>query len=78
MKRARFNRPQGAWHPEDVKRLRGVANDRGYLISMTDAEAAWDAYSDTLCAGWLGLDSYSDEELWGRITPYLAFEESDA
>jgi hypothetical protein len=41
----------------DVKRIVRIFAERGYEISETDAENAWEQYSDSMAAGWMCLDS---------------------
>lgn len=56
MKRLHFKlTPLGDFYKTDVERIVAVCADRGYHITSRDAMAAWEKYSDELCAGWLIL-----------------------
>ena len=56
----------------DVKRIVKIFSDRGYEISATDAENAWQRHSDSMCAGWLSLD---DEDEFVFYNSFHYFEE---
>jgi hypothetical protein len=45
--------------------------ERGYEISATDAENAWEQFSDSMCAGWMMLGE--DDEVFHDCFRY--FEE---
>jgi hypothetical protein len=47
----------------DVKRIQQVLKNNGYSSLLKDCGDLWDEYSETWCAGWLGLPE-TDEELW--------------
>lgn len=58
-------------YPEDVRRIVHVLASQGYFISPSDAEKAWEEYSESICAGWLFLPD-KDVDLISLITPYLS------
>lgn len=41
--------------PEDVARIVKICADNGYSISDKEAQAAWEEFSDSVCAGWIIL-----------------------
>lgn len=49
-------------HPEDCKRIAGLAARHGHFLNLVDAQAIWEHYSESECAGWIRLPS-SDKEL---------------
>jgi hypothetical protein len=55
----------------DVKRIVRIFAERGYEISATDAENAWEQFSDSMCAGWMMLGE--DDEVFHDCFRY--FEE---
>lgn len=40
-------------YPSDIDRIVQVFKDKGYTISNRDVEAAWLAYSGSMCDGWI-------------------------
>lgn len=40
---------------EAIKRMRGILQSAGYSVDDWDIEQAWQAYSESMCAGWLVL-----------------------
>lgn len=58
-----LNRPE---YLSDTERIVKVAFANGYTISLKQAEAAWEAYSDSMAAGWMRLPE-DDEELWNIL-----------
>lgn len=53
-------------YPEDVKRIVEVLKARSVEITPKEAEELWNAYSDDMCAQWLGLPD-NDKELFDII-----------
>jgi len=47
-------------HTADIYRIQDICKSRGYIISFTDAKAAWKSHSDDYAAGWLILDVPDD------------------
>jgi hypothetical protein len=56
----------------DVERIVEIFAERGYEISATDAETAWQRYSDSMCAGWMDLD---DEDAFVFSNCFYYFKE---
>ncbi len=54
----------------DCERIQAICAARDYDVSITDADALWSKFSDSLCAGWLGLPD-DDEDVFGSIRSYL-------
>lgn len=52
-----------SWGSELVERLA----EAGYRISLTDAVAAWEDYSDTMAAGWMRHDDLTGGEIYLQI-----------
>lgn len=48
-------------YPHDCERIQRILYDRGYYITMDDAQDVWSEHSDRLCASWLILPE--DDEL---------------
>lgn len=57
-------------YPKDVDRLQKALHDAGYAVDTMAVYHAWDAYSDSMCAGWLML-SDDDSLNVQAILPYL-------
>ena len=47
-------------YPADVAAIVETFARNGHEISAIDAHLAWDAYSDSMCAGWLGIEGPND------------------
>lgn len=67
-----FNEPR---HPreseyEDVKRVTQACADAGYVIDSTSVCKAWEAYSESMGAGWVTMSYLSDEYLVLTIRQY--------
>lgn len=58
-------------YSDDVERIVRVAAMRGYILSQSDARAAWEAYSADFAAGWMALPE-DDDDLWLNVEYYLA------
>ena len=71
MKKLKLIQPYSQFE-SDVKRIVKIFSNRGYEISATDAENAWQRYSDSMCAGWMNLD---DEDEFVFFTSFRYFEE---
>ena len=52
---------------KDVDKIIAVCKERGYDISAGDALAAWEEYSDSLCASWLSFPEQGDDEIFRII-----------
>ena len=58
------------FYDADVTRIKKVFEDRGYEITRHDAYEAWDYYSSSMCAGWMGLPK-DDQEIFYTCMDYL-------
>lgn len=56
------------FHGSDITRLVEVAEKEGFELSRADAQWVWEDFSDSMAAGWMGMDHYGDEYLWSIIT----------
>ena len=52
--------------PEDVERIKRILLERGYRATCKQCEELWDAYSDSMCAGWMNLGD-DDEDVFNNI-----------
>ncbi len=57
----------------DIDRIVQIYKDRGYELTRTDARLAWEAFSDSMAAGWLGLGS--DDEVFSDTVNHLDLED---
>lgn len=66
MKKLRFRDPYNSHHEytNDIDRIVKIFADRGYEITHEEAVRAWECVSESLCAGWLNLDSSDDDEIF--------------
>jgi hypothetical protein len=55
-----------SYNGADVGRIVQVFADKGHTISRADARAAWEKYSDSMCAGWLVLHE-DDDDLFEEV-----------
>jgi hypothetical protein len=62
-------------HVIDVERMQNIARVNGYIISPGDASKVWHQHSDTLAAGWLIMDYYSDEDILRIMLDYTSAED---
>ena len=53
---------------DDVDRIVKICAANGYFISETDAQHAWEEYSDSMCAGWLFLGN--DDDVFNTVMQY--------
>ena len=58
-----LNRPE---YKDDTARIVQVAFKHGIILTLGQAERVWEAYSDSMAAGWMNLPK-SDDELWEII-----------
>jgi hypothetical protein len=54
-------------YPDDVERIVRVCAEAGYEISRNDAHAAWQDYSETMCASWMILPDNDDAYIVATI-----------
>jgi hypothetical protein len=73
MKKLKFRDPYNHHYAyeNDIDRIVKIFADRGYEISHQDAVRAWEAFSDSMCAGWMNLGN--DDEVFQDAFYY--FEE---
>jgi hypothetical protein len=57
--------------PEDVKQIQGVLAENGYKATPSQCVELWEKYSDSMCAGWMSLDCYTNEDVFNCISPYI-------
>lgn len=50
-------------YPEDCIRIKRLAEELGYRITLEEASAIWEKHSDNYCAGWLTMYGYDDRML---------------
>lgn len=65
----------GIRYPEDVERIGKILYDRGYFSTPEQCQQIWELYSDTLCAGWLGLPE-EDEHVMNCIRPFICDDQT--
>lgn len=54
--------------PEDLKMIIRAALEYDYLIDAEEAYKIWDEYSDSMAAGWMGLDEGAvDYIVWSYL-----------
>lgn len=63
-------------YPLDVTRVQHAVIARGYNCTREQARDLWQAYSDSMCAGWLLMDGWSEGGVWKAVEPFI--EVSDA
>ncbi len=51
------------YHRWDCERIVACALSNGYVMTLREAEKAWDEYSESFAAGWMNLPD-DDEDLW--------------
>jgi hypothetical protein len=52
---------------EDVRRIVRVLAERDIICSENDARELWNRYSDSMAAGWMGMDYQTDDEVYSCI-----------
>lgn len=63
------------YYAGDVKRIAQVLRSKGYNCDSSLARQLWEAYSNSMAAGWMHLPE-DDSELFWCVQPYFV-EESD-
>jgi hypothetical protein len=58
-------------HPDDCIKIQSILNVHGCMATMEECQELWERHSEDYCAGWLMIDSYSDENIWNILLPYL-------
>lgn len=62
---SKLQRPE---YIEDTKRIVKIAFEHGIILSLKEAEDLWLEYSDNMAAGWMSMDSDSDDFIWSTIS----------
>lgn len=60
---------------EDCCRIMTVFQSKGFEITVDEAAELWKMVSEESSAGWLILDTYSDEELFEATTKHWSRED---
>ena len=68
-------KPSHENYPEDVTRVQTAVINHGYECSRQQADRLWRDYSDSLCAGWIMMNDYTAEALWGLVEPFIESDE---
>jgi hypothetical protein len=55
--------------PEDVSRIIAVCTANGFEIDQETARKAWENYSDSMAAGWMGFPE-EDDALLATVLRY--------
>lgn len=58
-------------YPEDIKRLEQILFKNGFICSEKDCDELWSRHSDSMCAGWMSMGIYNDEELFNCVLEYI-------
>lgn len=66
----RFRRHDDLDHPDDVTYIVNTLAEAGVRITSRDAQDAWQAHSDSLCAGWLMVSDLDAYQILCEIGPY--------
>ena len=53
--------PREERYPKHIDRIVIALLNSDYIVSRRDAEDAWYAYSDDMCAGWMNVPEERDE-----------------
>lgn len=51
-------------YEKDVRRIQGVMYKAGFPMSRQEAYNRWQAYSESLCAGWIFLPEEDEDIVW--------------
>ncbi len=57
-------------YPEDCLRIQKLCLSHKWDVSLAEANAMWETYSASMCAGWMILPE-SDNILWQVIEPEM-------
>lgn len=55
----------------DVQTLQEDLRSEGYFASMQDIHRAWEDVSESFCAGWLMVETYSREDRLSMLKVHL-------
>ena len=67
--RLRLKKPED-FRDLDCERIVKIFSERGYEISIRDAKEAWEAFSDSMAAGWMHLDE-DDRSVFNTVLCYF-------
>lgn len=57
---------------EDVTVIQAALINSGYECNRRQAEQLWEEYSNSLCAGWINLPDYRDEDaIFRSLEPFI-------
>jgi len=59
----------GEWL-DDVRRIQKILLENDYEATLQECESLWNAYSDSMCAGWMMLDDI-DYNVYMNISHYI-------
>ena len=66
-------------HERDLLLLQQAVLNVGYYYTLEEIEGAWDRYSDSMAAGWMGFpapgDAYSDSETYRKLKEFMDSDE---
>lgn len=58
-------------YPEDCERIQNILAAKGTSATLIECEYLWNLYSEDLCATWMSMDYYTNEEIFNNINKYL-------
>jgi hypothetical protein len=58
-------------HIENCERIIKVAREHDLHLITTEAQQLWQDVSEAAWVGWLGLDSFLDDQIWTMIEDIL-------
>lgn len=70
MKEIEIISEHGEMYRGDIERIKKILIEKDYNATLTTTEMLWDKYSDSMCAGWMGLPD-DDEDVFRCICNYL-------
>ncbi len=53
-------------YKDDCIRIQRILKEKGYITTLQQCEELWQSYSDSMCAGWMGLGE-KDEDVFNNI-----------
>lgn len=66
----RLKVPVAVEYPQDCIRMKRLAAEKGYDLTLHECEQIWQWHSNSVCASWLMLRS-SDDDLWTEMCAWL-------
>ncbi len=58
-------------YPKDIKRIIKAFVDEDMIVTPEQANDMWELYSDSMCAGWMGLPESGDDLIVAVLRPYF-------